>query len=63
MGLGFEIAVPVVLCTYFGYKADSWLGTAPWLLVVGSMLGIAVAFYNLFRRVGRGQQGSDSERP
>jgi len=61
--LGLEIAVPVILCTYVGYKADSWLGTAPWLLVVGSMLGIAVAFYNLFRRVGGGPRGSGIERP
>lgn len=51
VGLGFEIAVPILLCTYLGYRADVWLGTEPWLLVVGALLGIAVAFYNLFRRV------------
>ena len=61
--MGFEIAVPVILCTYVGYRADSWLGTAPWLLVVASMLGIAVAFYNLFRRVGSPPRGSDDDRP
>jgi len=63
VGLGFEIAAPVILCTYCGYKADSWLGTAPWLLVVGSMLGIAVAFYNLFRRVAGGRRGSTDDSP
>lgn len=60
--MGFEIAVPVILGTYVGYQSDSWFGTAPWLLVVGSMLGIAVAFYNLFRRVGGGSRGSDVDR-
>jgi len=59
--LGFEIAAPVVLCTYLGYKADSWLSTRPWLLVAGAMLGIALSFYNLFRRVGCGPRGSDGE--
>jgi len=61
--LGFEIAVPIVLCTYLGYKADSWLGSGPWLLVLGSMLGIAVSFYNLFRRVGSGTRGPGGEPP
>jgi F0F1-type ATP synthase assembly protein I len=55
--MGFEIAVPVVLFTFLGYKADGWLGTEPWLVVLGSLLGMAVAFYTLFKRVlGQGQK-------
>jgi len=61
--LGFEIAVPIVLCTYLGYKADSWLGSEPWLLVVGALVGMAVAFYNLFRRASAGTRGSDGDEP
>jgi F0F1-type ATP synthase assembly protein I len=58
VGLGFEIAVPIVICTYLGYKADAWLGSGPWLLVVGALLGMSVAFYNLFRRVSDAGQDS-----
>jgi len=51
MGLGIEMAVPVVLCMYVGYRVDRWLETVPWFFLVGAFLGITVSFYNLFRRV------------
>jgi F0F1-type ATP synthase assembly protein I len=56
-GLGFEITVPVVLLMYVGYKLDGWLGTEPWLMSLGALLGIAVGIYTFIRRVvtpGRG---------
>jgi len=63
VGLGLEIAVPVVLFTFLGYKADGWLGTEPWLLVVGALLGMAVSFYTLFKRVqGSGQKPDRDDR-
>ena len=61
LGLGFEIAAPIVLCTFLGYKVDQWLGSEPWLLVVGSLLGMTLAFYNLFRRVLGTPGGKDGE--
>jgi len=36
-----------------GYWADEWLGTAPWLLILGLLLGIVVGFYELARVVWR----------
>jgi F0F1-type ATP synthase assembly protein I len=57
VGLGFEIAVPVVLCSYLGYRADRWLDTGPWLLVTGALLGITLGFYGFFRRVSPGTRG------
>ena len=57
-GLGFEIAVPVVLFMFAGYKADGWLGTEPWLFVVGALLGVTVGFYSFFKRVLQFGQGS-----
>ena len=59
--MGVEIAVPVMLFTFLGYKADGWLGTEPWLVVVGALLGIAVSFYTLFKRALGSGQGSDRE--
>ena len=51
LGLGFEIAVPVVLFMYLGYKLDSWLDSEPWLLGLGAVLGVSVGFFSFFRRV------------
>jgi ATP synthase protein I len=32
-----------------GWALDRWLGTKPWLLVVGIVLGAIVGFYQFFR--------------
>jgi ATP synthase protein I len=57
IGLGFEMAVPVVLFLFAGYKLDQWLGSTPWLLVLGAFLGMIVGFYSLYKRVVRSTQG------
>ena len=43
----------IVLLGLLGYFADGWLGTEPWLLVSGLLLGIVVGFYELARVVWR----------
>ncbi len=61
VGLGFEIAVPLVAGVFLGRWLDAWLGTAPWLLLVGALLGMTAGFLALFRvvlppRRGGGEQ-------
>ena len=34
-----------------GYFADRWLGTQPWLLLVGLGFGIAAASVNFYRTI------------
>jgi ATP synthase protein I len=51
LGLGTELATTLALGVLLGYGADRWLGTAPWLLVTGSILGMATALINFFRKV------------
>ncbi len=41
--------VATVLGLAGGFWADRWLGTSPWLLLVGLGVGIAAGFTNLFR--------------
>jgi ATP synthase protein I len=41
--------VATVLGLGGGYWADRWLGTSPWLLLLGLGTGIAAGFVNLFR--------------
>jgi F0F1-type ATP synthase assembly protein I len=43
----------ILLLGGLGYLADSWLGTDPWLLLVGLLLGLVVGFYELARIVWR----------
>ncbi len=51
VGLGFEIVVPLIAGVFLGNWLDRWLGTRPWLLVVGAILGMAAGFFNFFRAV------------
>jgi F0F1-type ATP synthase assembly protein I len=52
ISLGIEMVVPIVLLMYIGYRLDAWLGSKPWLFLLGALLGIAVGFYGMFKRVG-----------
>jgi F0F1-type ATP synthase assembly protein I len=51
LGLGTELATTLVLGVLVGYGIDRWLGTAPWFLVAGSVLGMTTALFNFFRKV------------
>ena len=37
----------IIVLGGLGYFADRWLGTSPWLLLAGLLLGIVVGFYEL----------------
>ena len=45
LSLFFSVAA---LCGV-GWALDRWLGTKPWLLVAGIVLGAIVGFYQFFR--------------
>ncbi len=53
LGVGMRIAVEmvagVVAGAFIGLMADRWLGTKPWLLIVGFVLGCCAAFLNVYR--------------
>lgn len=51
LGVGFSFAAIVGVMTLLGYLADGWLGTEPWLLVSGAMLGVTYATIDLIRTV------------
>jgi len=60
-GLGFEIALPVVLFMFAGRWLDGRLGTAPWLLLGGALLGMVVGFYTLFKKATSASRGDGGE--
>ncbi|NIS61661.1 MAG: hypothetical protein GTO13_13455 [Proteobacteria bacterium] len=47
--LGIEMAAAVLIGTLMGYWADKWLGTEPWILIIGFIFGAAAGFLNLYR--------------
>ncbi len=49
-GVGFELAGTIALLTLAGYGIDAWLGTGPWGMLVGGVLGIVGGLYNLLKR-------------
>jgi len=62
-GVGLTLVISTVLGLWGGYVLDRWLGTAPWLLLVGLLLGIASGFVNLFRAAGVfGRKEGEAER-
>jgi len=53
MDLGFIFVVAAGGGAWGGHVLDSRLGTDPWLLLVGALLGIAAGFYHFFSVVLR----------
>jgi len=56
--VGMTLVVATVIGLGLGYYADQWMGSAPWLTLVGLGFGIAAGFVNIFRavrRLGRGR--------
>jgi ATP synthase protein I len=49
--LGMAMVVATMLGLGAGYYLDRWLGTSPWLLLLGLGFGIAAGFVLLFRSV------------
>ena len=45
----FSLFAAVVSGLIAGWLLDRWLGTSPWLLVAGIVLGAAAGFYELIR--------------
>jgi len=53
MDIGFIFVVAIGGGALGGYWLDAWLGTTPWLFLVGALLGIAAGFYHFFSNVLR----------
>lgn len=55
LGLGMRIAVEIVAALIvggvLGFLLDRWLGSSPWLLLLGLLLGAGAAVLNVYRAV------------
>jgi ATP synthase protein I len=49
--IGMAMVLATILGLAAGYYADRWLGTSPWLMLLGLVLGIIAGFVSMFRSV------------
>jgi ATP synthase protein I len=61
-GVGLTLVISTVLGLWGGHALDGWLGSSPWLTLIGLLLGIASGFVNLFRAVGAFDRGGQNAR-
>lgn len=55
IGIGTTMAASLAIGVWGGYKLDARLGTEPWFLLLGSVLGIAAGLFHLYITV-KGQK-------
>jgi ATP synthase protein I len=63
MGVGLQFAAAIVLFLFLGRWLDSRLGTEPWLLLAGVLVGSVAGFFSLYRQLsaprGKGNDGKE----
>jgi len=59
LGFGAQLAGSMLFYVVAGYLLDRWLGTSPWLIVIGAIVGMIAFFYQLARIAKRMQEESD----
>ena len=52
-GASYTLVGGILLLGGLGYAIDAWRGSAPWGLLIGLILGVAVGFYSLIKTVWR----------
>lgn len=63
LGVGLQFAGSIVLFLLVGQWLDSRLGTEPWLLIGGVMLGATAGFYSLYRQLMSETRPRDAKPP
>ena len=61
MGLGLQFVIAILLCLYAGMWLDAKLHTAPWLMLIGAILGASAGFYSMFRVLMSENERFDAE--
>jgi len=59
--IGTELVVSTIVGAFLGYLLDTWLGTRPWIMVVGVFLGTAAGFRTVYRLAKSGDRPGDKK--
>ncbi|MFI5310497.1 MAG: AtpZ/AtpI family protein [Gemmatimonadales bacterium] len=62
MGLGVQFVATILLCLYAGLWLDRKLGTAPWLLLAGVVVGASASFYAMYHTLMAGNRRADEDK-
>jgi len=49
----YSLIGSVIILMLAGYFLDGWLGTKPWLMLLGLMMGLFSGFYELAKTIWR----------
>lgn len=58
---GFTFVVATAGGVLLGYFLDRWLGTSPWLTLIGLALGIVVGFREFYRSIKAYEREEEEE--
>ena len=59
MGHGLTLAVSTLFFLWLGTKADGWLGTEPWLALLGAFVGAGAGFYHMYHHLVEAPRDDD----
>jgi ATP synthase protein I len=59
MGVGFQFVIVVLVCLFGGQWLDRKLGTGPWLMIAGMMVGGGLGFWSLIRVARAAEKGGN----
>ncbi len=64
---GWYMSAELLTATFvwggLGWLVDRWLGFAPWVMVVGFVLGFCLGMYLIFLRANEQGKAEDAKRP
>jgi ATP synthase protein I len=61
LGAGIQFAASILVFLFVGRWLDGRLGTEPWLLLLGVMVGASAGFYSLYRQLVIAPQKKERE--
>lgn len=59
--LGLALPSGIAVGLFFGYWLDKWLGTAPWMLIIWTLLGVASGLISLIRGIAKYTREAERE--
>ena len=62
VSLGLTFAGGILLFMAAGYALDRWIGTLPWLTLVGTIVGAVLSFLSVYRRLMADEAKAKQER-
>ena len=62
VSLGLTFAGGILLFMAAGYALDRWIGTLPWLTLVGTIVGAVLSFLAVYRRLMADEAKAKQER-